>query len=428
MPNVYNVSEITTILSGTIQKEDALQNVRVQGEVSVDNDTRVFWLTDGTNKIRCFIPGGKAQFGALLTASNTVTAIGDIGVFSSFSEYQISVNNVQPPSINRTFTVSEITQQLSGIIENTPELTDIHVRGKISELTRQPAAHLWFLKETGLQQIHCVFFGVDGMAAGNGDQVRIDGNIQIWGAQSRYQINIAEVRLDGCKCCGCGSCKKIAAAPQCSALPDPEYELCSACYVNSPDYEGRVEEAVETYFSNLKVKGFSPETQHEIQMGSDNRKPDVVLIDEYGSFAAIAECKGAGFIGDGIDQLKSYLSATDTRFGVFANRADPKHWEFYENRRRNRFDKINRPEFEAGVVEGITSRERLGDEIANLTHQIKALENHKTGLYEEIYNKLDKLFENKMQRLEKPLSDLKTELQKHGIVNWFKNLFSKENE
>ena len=421
MPNVYNVSEIITILSGTIQKEDALQNIRVQGEVSVDNDTRVFWLTDGTNKIRCFVPGGKAQFGALLTVGNTVTAIGDIGVFSSFSEYQISVNNVQPPGINRAFTVSEITQQLSGIIENTPELADIHVRGKISELTRQPSVHLWLLKETRLQQIHCVFFRVDGMAAGNGDQVRVDGNIQIWGVQSRYQINIAEVQLDGCKCSGCGSCQKIDAAPQCKTLPDPKYKLCSACYVNSPDHEEKVEKAVETYFFNLKVKGFSPKTQYEIQMGSNNRKPDVVLIDGNGSFAAIAECKGAGFIGDGIDQLKSYISATDTRFGIFANSVDREEWKFYENRRRNRFHPIDRSEFETGIVKGIVTRKRLKDEI-------KHLENYKSELHEEIHRKLDELFEKKMQKLERPLSDLKIELQKRGIANWFKNLFSKENK
>ena len=175
------------------------------------------------------------------------------------------------------------------------------------------------------------------MAAGNGDQVRVDGNIQIWGAQSRYQINIAEVQLDGCKCSGCGSCQKIAAALQCKTLPDPKYELCSACYVNSPDHEDKVVEIVNIYFSKLGVPSFSPKTQHEIQMGSENRRADVVLINENRSFVSIAECKGAGFVGDGREQLYSYLSATDTRFGVFANRADPKDWEFYENRRRNRF-------------------------------------------------------------------------------------------
>ena len=127
------------------------------------------------------------------------------------------------------------------------------------------------------------------------------------------------------------------------------------------------------------------------------------------------------------------------------------------------FDSINRSEFETGVVKGIATRERLKDEIAHLndeiialenqrseldttvdqitqtkgnltehasdlTRQIGTLENYKDELHEEIRRKLDQLFEEKMQRLEKPLSDLKMELQKQGIVNWFKNRFSKENK
>ena len=58
----------------------------------------------------------------------------------------------------------------------------------------------------------------------------------------------------------------------------------------------------------------------QIQFGSRNGSADVVLGDGNGGFAAIAECKGAGYEGHGIEQLKSYLSATDTRFGIFANR------------------------------------------------------------------------------------------------------------
>ena len=129
----------------------------------------------------------------------------------------------------------------------------------------------------------------------------------------------------------------------------------------------------------------------------------------------------------------------------------------------NQFDQIDRSEFEAGVVERIATRERLKDEIgdlngeitglenqkselrvaveqitqtehnlneriSNLTQQVEALENYKSELHEEIRRKLEELLEEKMQRLENPLSDLKMELQKRGIVNWFKNLFSKENE
>ena len=521
MPDPHSVNNITKILSGII-KEELRQKISVTGKVSVDKHPRVFWLTDGTNKIRCFIPGGnRAQFGSLLEVENTVIVNGKIELFPSESEYQLRVAAVLPiakaPKINQQ-SVSGITANLSNLIQKSVGLQGIQVHGDISNFDSKSKHAFWFLSDTNianLQRIHCVFFDADGIAAGNGDQVRVDGNIQIFGAQSRYQINIAEVQLEGCKCPGCGSCKKIAAAPQCSTLPDPKYELCSACYANSPDHEKRVEEAVETYFSDLKVKGFSPKTQHGIQIGSENRIADVVLTNENRSFVSIAECKGAGFVGDGREQLYSYLSATDTRFGVFANRADPKDWEFYENRRRNRFDKIDRSKFEVGVVEGPDTRERLKDEIRGLNgeitglenqkseliaaveqitqtehnlnertsdltqqietlesyksglheeihrkldnlleekmqrlekplsdlrceldtavnqitqKQIEALESYKSGLHEEIHRKLDNLLEEKMQRLEKPLSDLKIELQKRGIKNWFKNLFSKENE
>ena len=98
-----------------------------------------------------------------------------------------------------------------------------------------------------------------------------------------------------------------------------------------------------------------------------------MLVDGNRSFAVIAECKGAEYVGHGIEQLKSYLSATDTRFGIFANRVDDSQWEFYENRRQSQIDQIDRSEFEMGVVNGITTRERLKDEIRHLNSKITEL-------------------------------------------------------
>ena len=239
--------------------------------------------------------------------------------------------------------------------------------------------------------------------------------------------------------------------------------MCPQCYENSPDHETKVANAVYDYLNELGVQGFSPITGSQIQFGVRNGIPDVILTDTTGSFAVIAECKGAGYVGHGIEQLKSYLSATDTRFGIFANRVDCSQWKFYENRRANCIPEIDLSEFEAGVVEGPDTRERLRDEIrdlngeitglenqkselraaveqitqtehnlsertSDLTQQVEALKNYKPELHEGIRRKLDILLEEKIQRLEKPLSDLKIELQKRGIVNWFKNLFSKENE
>ena len=92
-----------------------------------------------------------------------MTVIGNIEIFPIFSQYQISVQDVQPPRINRASTVSRITQQLSGIIKETPELSEIQVQGNISGLASPPGATFWALKDIASnggnnQQIRCVLF------------------------------------------------------------------------------------------------------------------------------------------------------------------------------------------------------------------------------------------------------------------------------
>ena len=481
MPTVYNVSEITNILSGIIQ-DQSLQDVKVQGEVSVGGPSSVFFLSHAEKRIRCFIPDGKiALFKPLLAAGNTVTVEGNIQIFPIFSEYQISVKDVQLPGINKAFTVSKITETLSDIIENAHELAEIHVQGEISRLASPPGATFWDLGNVGnpgkpIQKIRC--FSNLIIPVNNGDEVRVQGKIEIFGPHSKYQITVKQIERGDtrCQCSGCAQCgnadqcdrpREAANFESCTTClprpPDELYELCPECYAFSPDHETKVANTVRNYLDELGVNGFSPSTESQIQFGTRNGIADVVLTDVNGSFAVIAECKGARYVGHGIEQLKSYLSATDTRFGIFANRACRGQWKFYENRRRNQFDQIDRCKFEAGVVEGIATRERLKDEIghlngeitglenqkselraaveqitqtehnltertSDLTQQVEALENYKPELHEEIRRKLDILLEEKIQRLEKPLADLKIELQKRGIVNWFKNLFSKENE
>ena len=129
----------------------------------------------------------------------------------------------------------------------------------------------------------------------------------------------------------------------------PLFTLCPECREESP-HEASVVEVVVRYFSRPEFSQFFIETEREIQMGSDTHRADVVVIDGKGRFAAIAECKRGGYVGSGIEQLKSYLCATDTPFGIFANSITPDAWTFYENLGRNRFDSITMPQFEARVV------------------------------------------------------------------------------
>ena len=406
MPKVYSVSDITNILSGIIKNEPTFQEVSVTGKVSVDNRLDVFFLSHKGEKIRCFIPDGKvAIFKPLLKPGKMVIVNGNIQIFPAFSEYQIRVGDVQPLGVKalpgKTFTVSEITKTLSDLIKNSPELTEIHVRGEILGLAPQREAIFWHLKDIGKgapngvknQQIHCVLFDNlinDVISVGDGDEVQIQGAIHIFGPSSRYQIIIRQIEstlpVTLCQCSGCTQCngtihcdrhREIANFRSCARClphpPDELYALCPECYAVSVDHEDKVKDAVYAYLDELQVNGFSPYRkcrECQIQFGSRNGSADVVLGDGNGGFAAIAECKGAGYEGHGIEQLKSYLSATDTRFGVFANKADDSKWKFYENQGGNQFALILRGQFKDGVVKGITLRKRL-------KHEVKFLESNR---------------------------------------------------
>ena len=115
--------------------------------------------------------------------------------------------------------------------------------------------------------------------------------------------------------------------------------------------ETGVVEAVELYFSDPKFSRFSILKRCNIQMGSINSRTDIVLIDAERNFIAIAECKLLAPLNYGPEPLKSYLSATDTPFGIFAPATNRDSWIFYENLRHNRFRQIGQSDFEKAILE-----------------------------------------------------------------------------
>ena len=119
--------------------------------------------------------------------------------------------------------------------------------------------------------------------------------------------------------------------------------------------EAIVEQAVKTYFTD-QFPQFSTSQQCEVQFGTRHGIADVVLHqpiqDEKGYFVAIAECKRLPLPilrAQARAQLKSYMSATNTQYGVLAVGTDPRHWEFCENKYNNWFAEINREDFEQGI-------------------------------------------------------------------------------
>ncbi len=111
--------------------------------------------------------------------------------------------------------------------------------------------------------------------------------------------------------------------------------------------EDQIKDIVADYFESLPIisLGYSVKREYIIQMGSDQRRADIVLL-RNGKLVAIAECKETGRVGKGIQQLYSYLCATDTYLGIFANNGDLNQWTFWENHRHNNFVEIDRKTFE----------------------------------------------------------------------------------
>ena len=119
--------------------------------------------------------------------------------------------------------------------------------------------------------------------------------------------------------------------------------------------EAIVEQAVTTYF-NRQFPKFSTSQQCGVQFGVKQGIADVVLHqpirDGTGYFVAIAECKTSPVPiprAQARAQLKGYMSATNTQYGVLAVGTDPGNWEFCENKYNNWFVEINQEDFERGI-------------------------------------------------------------------------------
>ena len=120
--------------------------------------------------------------------------------------------------------------------------------------------------------------------------------------------------------------------------------------------EKEVCEAVKTYFQD-NFNNFTINTECGIQFGASkcrkNGIADVVLKDVAGHWLAIVECKSekTGYTEHGRGQLRSYLSATDTRFGILAANGNPDNWVYCENQRSNVFMEKDKSYFEKHVFD-----------------------------------------------------------------------------
>ena len=105
-------------------------------------------------------------------------------------------------SMPRTiFSVTEITNKLSRIIEQQPQLQNVWVRGQISNLSRPASGHIYFTLKDGKSNIKGVLWRSSAsrlkFLPRDGNEVLVQGGISIYAASSNYQIIVNDIEPIG---------------------------------------------------------------------------------------------------------------------------------------------------------------------------------------------------------------------------------------
>ena len=101
------------------------------------------------------------------------------------------------PKPRTIFSVTQIISTLSRIVEQQPQLQNVWVKGQVSNLSRPTSGHIYFTLKDKKNTIRSVLF--KGSASRlkfiprDGDEVLVQGRINIYGASSQYQIIVNDV-------------------------------------------------------------------------------------------------------------------------------------------------------------------------------------------------------------------------------------------
>ncbi len=101
----------------------------------------------------------------------------------------------------RVLEVSELTAYLKDLLQSDPILSDVWVRGEISNFTRSTAGHIYFTLKSENSQLRCVLFRGNARFVSfnpaNGDAVLAHGNISIYEVSGQYQLYVDLLQPEG---------------------------------------------------------------------------------------------------------------------------------------------------------------------------------------------------------------------------------------
>ena len=196
----------------------------------------------------------------------------------------------------------------------------------------------------------------------------------------------------------------------------PEQVVVEAvkCYLE--DIKKRLEDIPST--PKVKVT-YSIKSEYEIQMGASKTRADVVLLKRTINLIEdtivtnpliIVECKALGNKGNGIDQLKGYLCARDTPFGILAEGKEQGRWKYYKNHGGYKFDTLpSRKTFETQVTDRENSEASAAERMTERINQ--AIGKRKEKMEQEYKKKKEDIEANLQADFQKRVTDIEANLQ-----------------
>ena len=101
----------------------------------------------------------------------------------------------------RIFTVQEITRHIRQRLDEDEVLSDIYVKGEISNLSQPTSGHLYFTLKDGFSELRCVMFREKNLGLKfipeDGMSVIVRGHISVYEKQGRYQLYVEEIQEEG---------------------------------------------------------------------------------------------------------------------------------------------------------------------------------------------------------------------------------------
>ena len=102
-----------------------------------------------------------------------------------------------PMATRTVHSVSEITDLLKNLIEQQPHLQNVWVQGQVSNYSRSGAGHIYFTLKDDRSQIQVIMFRSSAAGLGfvlkDGEEVLVQGRLNLYPARGQYQINANKV-------------------------------------------------------------------------------------------------------------------------------------------------------------------------------------------------------------------------------------------